>query len=253
MPEPMGKTLVVSALTQDARWSIGCWPRRTSIASMSGRLRPTRSAGTSRTRGTSSSTSTRGARTRRPGSREDPDVHRRRRRDVLRELPARQRARLRAHAARPRRRAHAGLHPDTHRRHQRQRRQGVLQRHQRLPRAALAALQTPAEGAAPRARVELAAPAGDETPDQGRSAEPRRADRLDAARRAGLPARRDREAPRLAEDRTLRHRQSALPAAAGARRADQAHAEGAGGAARSRGRTCSSTASASRTSSSRST
>ena len=51
---------------------------------------------------------------------EDPVPHRRRRRHVLRQLPARQRAGGGAARARPRRRADARLHADPHRRAQRQ-------------------------------------------------------------------------------------------------------------------------------------
>ena len=92
------------------------------------RSRPTSSAGISRTRATCSSTSTRAGRSSstptrrspRPPTREDPVVHGRRRQHVLRQLPARQRARRRAARPRPRRRADAGLHADPDRRAQRQ-------------------------------------------------------------------------------------------------------------------------------------
>ena len=120
----------------------------------------------------------------RPAARENPVLHGRRRRDVLRQLPARQRARRGAARPRPRRPADAGLHADPHRRTQRQPRPGVLRRHQRLPRAAGAALPPHATRLRSAVGCALGDPAGVEAADQGRSQEPRRDDRLDAARRA---------------------------------------------------------------------
>ena len=89
------------------------------------------------------------------GSHEDPVDHRRRRRDVLRQLLPRQRAGRRAAGARPRRHARAGLHADADRRAERQPAPRAVWRHQRLPAAALAAL--PRTAAVPRSAVGLAA------------------------------------------------------------------------------------------------
>ena len=147
-------------------------------------------------------------------------VHGRRRNDVLRELPARQRAGRRAAPPRARRGAHAGLHADEDRREERQRRARVLRRHQRLPGTAFrvlpahAALRGPAVGlvVGPEARH---APA-----DQGRCAQPRRDDRVDAERGERLPGQGDREAARLAPPRgAVRRHQPAVLAAARAGRA----------------------------------
>ncbi len=110
MPVPLGKTLVLTALTGDRALSIGCWRRRSSIGSTWAPSQPIRSAGISRTRATCSSTSMLVARSRRasrlrrrpwPRRSANPVVHGWRRRDVLRQLPARQCVGRRAPRARP--------------------------------------------------------------------------------------------------------------------------------------------------------
>ena len=74
------------------------------------------------------------ARSRAPAC-EDPVHHRRRGGDVLRQLPARQRAGRRAEARGHDVTARSALHADAHRRAERQRSARVLRRHQRLPAA----------------------------------------------------------------------------------------------------------------------
>ena len=127
MPQPMGKTLVVTALTGDRASSTGCSASSLVDRLNIGAIQTNRSVGISRTKGTCSSTSTHGAR-----SSNGRSGTRRRRRvrilsftggagdDVLRQLPAGQRAGRRAAGARPRRRPDAGLHADPHGRAQRQ-------------------------------------------------------------------------------------------------------------------------------------
>src|ERR1035438_6444235 len=64
---------------------------------------------------------------------EDSCIHRRRGQNVLRQLPARQRAGRGAQTAGPRRRSAAAVHSHAHRRIERQRTGGTAERDQRLP------------------------------------------------------------------------------------------------------------------------
>ena len=130
MPEPMGKTLVVTALTRDRalldrllasplvdRLNVG--PIATNQISWD---QPHEGNLFEHLYARRSFQAAEPLRGQRPGppSREDPVADGRRRQHVLRQLPARQRARGRAPRARPRRRSHAGLHADPHRRAERQ-------------------------------------------------------------------------------------------------------------------------------------
>ena len=196
MPQPMGKTLVVTALTERSR---AARPAARLAARRSAeprrRSRPTRSAGTSRTKATCSSISTRGARSRQRRRRRAAagaggrvrilSLHGRRRQHVLRQLPARQRARRGADRARPRRRPDAGLHADPHRRAERQ-------PGRRCSSAASASSWSSTRRSSGTRRAssigcgmrEWVIRHGVEAADQGRPEEPRRADGVDAARRA---------------------------------------------------------------------
>ena len=140
-----------------------------------------------------------------------PLRHRRRRRNVLRHLPARQRARRGAPGARARRGAAARLHADAHRRRERLRRPRLLLRDQRLPRAARAA--APEDPRRPRLHLGRAGrdPARDRPRPLGRPRAPRRHDHLDAAGEVGHQAKEFAQAARLPE------------AAAAVRRRDAAH------------------------------
>ena len=128
--------------------------------------------------------------------------------------------------ARARRRADARLHADPDRRAQRQpasRRSSAASAS-----SSSSTRRSSATRRAPRPAVGrgVGDQAGVEAPDQGRPAEPRRDDRLDAARRPGLPAEGDRQAARLAAHRAaVRRHQPAVHAAHRARRTAQADAE----------------------------
>ena len=181
----------------------------------------------------------------------DPVLHRRRRRHVLRQLPARQRA---GGGAARRAGTTSSLTPvytptRTDERNVSQHRVFV-RRHQRLPRAAFALFRH-----TPRFLDRLWDAAvghqdGVEAADQGRSEEPRRADGLDAARASrGFSARRSTSCSSGCGPSRVRRRQPAVLAAASGMAAPLRRAlKAAGRAARCRAKICFSTASASRTS-----
>ncbi len=95
----------------------------------------------------------------------------------------------------------------------------------------------------------MGAAAGDQASNQSRSAEPRRADRIDAARRAGISAKGNRQVARLAAPRAAVRRGEPAVRAAARPRASRCSAslQAFRSAARCRARICSSMALANRT------
>src|ERR1019366_6030830 len=130
---------------------------------------------------------------------EDSCVHRRRGQNVLRQLPARQRAGRGTQTAGPRRHSAAALHAHAHRRIERQRTSGTHERDQRL--------SGPAGRLPPQisssARPSMGCAVDDEArlPNlhRGGPAYARRDDGLHAARRGRLSTQGDPQAERMAE------------------------------------------------------
>ncbi len=153
---------------------------------------------------------------------EDPLDHRRRRRDVLRQLLPRQRARDGADGARPRRDASAGLHADADRRAERQPPPRAVWRHQRLPAAACGAV--PEDAALPRSAVGFTGrhPGVREPRRFHRCAAARRHDDFDAAGHPGRASQGVRQAGRVDPRRAAARRHQ--PAELAARRHGRAAA-----------------------------
>ena len=134
-------------------------------------------------------------------------------RDVLRQLPARQRAGLGAARARPRRRPDAGLHADDDRRAERERITSAVRRRQRVSGATRSDLPAHARVSGPDLGLDAGAAPRVQAPNQGRPDGARRDDGLDAAGTGWVPAQRDPENAGLAAYRVaVRCRQPAVRA-----------------------------------------
>src|ERR1019366_5874833 len=130
---------------------------------------------------------------------EDSRVHRRRGQNVLRQLPARQRAGRGAQTAGPRRHSAAAVHAHAHRRIERQRAGSVAERDQRLPGPASRLFPQDPSPAGPSMGCAVDAEARLPNLHRGGPAYAGRHDGFHAARRGGLPAQGDPQAERVAK------------------------------------------------------